>query len=189
MTEKLIRGEPDLADCLRRIASEAMALHAVGSRTTKPYAMSIAALAARAYDLHESSRPADSIASDKVASGDDRPPGRKDQEMKQFILVGTTHSAEVAWWWSNEKLHDFSYHIEVWDAVDAKIRDVCGRFDVQHDTRYCCQWEGRQLVGKDRETVELAAHEVASTLSRFKDAISLTEASGEQELKRERQTS
>ena len=108
--------------------------------------------------------------------------------MKQFISIETTHSAEIAWWWTKEKLHDLAYHIKVWDAVDAKIRDVCNRLDVQHDTRYCCQWDGRQLVGLDRATVELAANEVASTLSRFKDVISLTEDSGEQELKRERQT-
>lgn len=96
--------------------------------------------------------------------------------MSNFISMQTTHSAEIVWTWSNEKLHDGTYHSKVHDAVDLKVREVCANNQVSNDIRYCCQWEGVQLQGEDRSAVELAAKEVASVLSRFKDVMSLVDA-------------
>lgn len=96
--------------------------------------------------------------------------------MSNFIAIQTTHSAEVAWTWSNEKLHDETYKSKVHDAVDLKVREVCAKHQVSHDVSYCCQWEGIQLLSEDRSAVELAAKEVAAVLARFKDVMSLVDA-------------
>ena len=96
--------------------------------------------------------------------------------MSNFISIETTHSAEIAWWWSNEKLHDHAYHCVVDDAVKSKVREACATHHVRHNTSYCCQWEGVELLGADKSAVELAANEVAAVLSRFKDVMSLDDA-------------
>lgn len=74
-----------------------------------------------------------------------------ERKMSNFISIQTTHSAEIAWTWTNEKLHDTNYRHKVQDAVDLKVREVCAKSDVRNDTRYCCQWEGTdQLTQKLR---------------------------------------
>lgn len=59
--------------------------------------------------------------------------------------------------------------MRVRQAVDAQVADVVKRYpSVYQDTRFCCQWEGVQLVGVDHAEVTTAAREVAAVLSRFK---------------------
>lgn len=95
-----------------------------------------------------------------------------------FVSVETIHKAEVAWWWTDEKLHDRDYHIKVWDSVEAKIRELVVKYDVEDDTRYCCQWEGHLLMGENREEVVAAANELARHLARFKSAKPLSYFTG-----------
>ena len=64
--DRFIRDEPDLSECLRRILDQATALEAVGTKFTKPYAQTIAALATRAYDLNEASEPTDFVSAEVV---------------------------------------------------------------------------------------------------------------------------
>lgn len=96
--------------------------------------------------------------------------------MSKFISTETIHSAEVAWWWTDDKLHDDDYKIKVNDAVNKKVCEACKKYDVRNDTRYCCQWEGIRIEGCDMGSVIHAAKEVATVLSRFKDVVSLQEA-------------
>lgn len=87
-----------------------------------------------------------------------------------FINVRTIHEAEIAWHWTDAKLHDVDYHIKVRDSINDKVKEIEAKFGVSDDTRYCCQWEGVQIYGSDLKKVEQAAQEVARHLSRFKDA-------------------
>jgi hypothetical protein len=85
-----------------------------------------------------------------------------------FISVVTVHQAQVSWWWTAAKLHDTDYHIRVNESVAAKVRELESKYDVQDDTRYCCQGEGHLLMSESREQVEAAANELARYLAKFR---------------------
>ena len=94
---------------------------------------------------------------------------KKPSATSAFVhTVKTVHQAEIAWWWTDDKLHDLDYHIKVSDSVDAKVKELESKYDVSDDARYCCQWEGKLLYGENREQVEAAASELGRHLSRFK---------------------
>jgi hypothetical protein len=92
---------------------------------------------------------------------------KKSGSAAAFVSVVTVHQAEVSWFWTNVKLHDMDYHIRVNESVAAKVKELESKYDVQDDTRYCCQWEGRRLEGENREQVEAAANELARYLAKF----------------------
>lgn len=85
-----------------------------------------------------------------------------------FITVKTVHIGEVAWYWTDEKLHDTDYHIKVNDAIDKKVAELTKAYDVQRDTDYRCQWEGVQITGSELWEVEEAARHIARHLAQFK---------------------
>lgn len=90
-----------------------------------------------------------------------------------FVSIETIHHAEVAWWWTNEKLHDTDYNIRVADSMDKKVKELEAKYDIRNDTGYCCQWEGRMLYGSDLQQVTKAANELAVHLSKFKGVVPL----------------
>lgn len=90
-----------------------------------------------------------------------------------FFTVETVHQARVAFWWTQEKLHDNDYHIQVSDAMNAKIRQLEEKYDVTNDTRHVCQWEGYCFLGDKLASVEAAAKELAQHLIRFGGVVPL----------------
>ena len=93
---------------------------------------------------------------------------------ESFLTVDAIYRAEVAWWWTDEKLHDVDYSHTVYDSLAEKVRELSDKYDVQEDTRYCCQWEGVQLMGENKSNVELAGRELAKHLARFTGVTSLS---------------
>jgi hypothetical protein len=92
---------------------------------------------------------------------------------KSFLTVSTVHHAEVTWWWVDDKVHDSDYTIMVDDSMRKKAKELEDKYDVTDDTRYCCQWEGIQLLGDDKAKVEAAGRELAQYLARFKGVVPL----------------
>jgi len=84
-----------------------------------------------------------------------------------FFSVVTTHQAEICWCWTVDRLFDSDYHIRVNDLVNAKVKQLENKYEVQDDTRYCCQWEGHLLVSENRDQVEAAATELSRYVARF----------------------
>lgn len=82
-----------------------------------------------------------------------------------FVSIETLHSAEVAWYWSDKRLHDINHHIEVWNAVDAKVRELALQYKVEINTDYRTQFEGRQFLSNSKEPVEQAALDLAEFLA------------------------
>lgn len=85
-----------------------------------------------------------------------------------FVAIETVHEAEVAWWWTDDKLHDSSYTVGVNDSVAEKVMQLSAKYGVSEDRRHCCQWEGILLRGADLQNVTAAANELARHLARFK---------------------
>jgi len=85
-----------------------------------------------------------------------------------FVTVTTVHIGEVAWFWTDEKLHDMEYHFQVQDAIDKKIEALKGIYAIEKDVDYRCQWEGVQIMGDELADVEKAALEIARHLAKFK---------------------
>lgn len=90
-----------------------------------------------------------------------------------FVTITTIYQAEVSWWWIDEKLHDVDYTIKVNDSMNAKVNEIIDKYDVYEDASYCCQWEGKMLVGDNLSNVEAAGNELAAHLKRFKGVIPL----------------
>jgi hypothetical protein len=87
--------------------------------------------------------------------------------IRDFVEITTVHQGELFFWWTQEQLHNVDYHIQVWDSLDAKVSELEKKYGVQDDTELRCQFEGRRLLGDDREKVEAAIHELASHLMQF----------------------
>lgn len=87
--------------------------------------------------------------------------------ISDFVEITTVHQGELFFWWTDDKLHDINYHIKVWDSLDAKVSELESKYGVQDDTQLRCQFEGRRLLGEDREKVEAAIHELATHLMQF----------------------
>lgn len=91
----------------------------------------------------------------------------------RFLASSTVHQADVTWWWAEDKVHDSDYTIMVNDSMRQKAKELEREFDVTDDTRYCCQWEGIQLLGEDKAKVDAAGLQLARHLARFKGVIPL----------------
>ncbi len=85
-----------------------------------------------------------------------------------FVTVTTVHQGEIAWWWTDEKLHDTEYHFQVHDAIEKKIKALKEIYSIEKDADYRCQWEGVQIVGSELADVENSALEIARYLAKFK---------------------
>lgn len=81
--------------------------------------------------------------------------------------VLTVHYGAVTFLWTEDKLHDVDYHIQVWDAIDSKIKDLEIKHGISEDGNYRCQGEGRRLQGNTREKVSAATRELAEFLTTF----------------------
>lgn len=90
-----------------------------------------------------------------------------------FVELATVHQAEVSWYWTRETLHDWDHHIKVNDSVSAKVEDLAGKYGISDDTTYRTQFEGRLLLGEDREKVALAANELAQHLATIEGVMPL----------------
>lgn len=97
----------------------------------------------------------------------------KRAKVSDFVEVSTIHHGELWFWWAEEKLFDGDYHIKVHDSTDAKVRELEAKYGVQDDTQLRCQFEGRRLLGEDRDKVEAAIKELARHLMRFKGVVPL----------------
>lgn len=85
-----------------------------------------------------------------------------------FINIQTIHTGDVCWWWTRERLHDYDYKNKVNIAVSSAIRAAEQQYNAYHNTTFCCQWEGVQIVGESLDDVVKAASIIAQALSRFK---------------------
>lgn len=91
-----------------------------------------------------------------------------------FVELGTIHQAEVSWWWTQETLHDSDHHFGVEDSVSAKVKELVSKYGIIDDTTYCTQFEGRLLIGEDREKVANAANELAQHLATLEGIMPLS---------------
>jgi hypothetical protein len=91
-----------------------------------------------------------------------------------FVEFGTVHQAEVSWFWTNEKLHESDHRFAVEDSVNAKVKALALKYGITDDTTYCTQFEGRLLIGADRETVENAGNELAQHLATLEGIMPLS---------------
>lgn len=91
-----------------------------------------------------------------------------------FLSLETIYYAEVAWWWTDEKLHDTQYTHSVYDSLSVKVRELADKYGLEENTRYCCQWEGVQIMGANQANVERAGRELAKHLARFTGVVPLS---------------
>jgi hypothetical protein len=91
-----------------------------------------------------------------------------------FVELDTIHRAEVSWWWTRETLHDSDHHFGVEDSVSAKVQELVRKYGVTDDTTYCTQFEGRLLIGENREKVVQAATELAQHLASLEGIMPLS---------------
>lgn len=85
-----------------------------------------------------------------------------------FVCVATVHVGDVQWWWAEQFLHDADYHIKVNDSMDKQAAALADKYNIDINTRFCCQWEGMQFQGDNLENVSTATQELARHLARFK---------------------
>lgn len=88
-----------------------------------------------------------------------------------FVTSETVHVAQVSYFWTERKLHDDDYKIQVWDAVRKAVEKAAKTHDVIQNTSFAGQWEGVELFGPTLAVVTAAANDVARVLARFKDVV------------------
>ena len=84
-----------------------------------------------------------------------------------YLFIETTHSVEIQWWWTDATLHDMDYQFSFSDKIDAKVKQICATHEVEDDTEYCCQWDGRRLISSDLVRIGKAGKELATYLKKF----------------------
>ena len=82
--------------------------------------------------------------------------------------IATTHYGTIQFLYGDGAGVFSDRRQEIEDKIRAKLEELVEQYAVVENESFCCQGEGYQIQGEDKEQVEAAIKALATYMSRFK---------------------